>query len=102
MTLKNFEGQNALHRAAYHGELEVIKMLIKRTRLKLGQTDRKGNNSLHLACMGVSLKCARYIVSKVKESKRLLEEVNKEGKKPIDILEEVIEKINNGKESEKL
>ena len=77
-------------------------MLIRRTRLKLSQTDRKGNNSLHLACMGVSLKCAKYIVMKVKESYKLLEEVNKEGKKPIDILEEMIEKINNGKDSEKL
>lgn len=64
--LKNFEGQNALHRAAYNGEIDIIKLLIKHTGLKFSQTDKKGNNCLHLACMGLSLKCARFIILKMK------------------------------------
>ena len=92
--LKNFEGRNALHRACYHGELEVIKILICKSRLKFCQTDKKGNNSLHLACMGLSLRCARFIVFKVQESTKLLDQRNKEGKRPLQILEEMIKKVN--------
>ena len=100
--LKNFEGQTALHRAAYHGKLEVLKYLTIHTRLSLVQTDKKGNNCLHLACMGISVLCARYIVMKVKDSHKIMDERNKEWKTPFGILEEMMEKINTGKKSEKV
>ena len=37
---RNFEGQTALHRAAFYGELEVIQFLLKQTKLKLSQVDK--------------------------------------------------------------
>ena len=63
-----------------------MKLLSEKTRLKFSQTDKKGNNSLHFACMGVSLKCARFIVLKLKEPNKLLMEKNKDGKTPIELL----------------
>ena len=76
-SVKNFEGQTALHRASFYGELSVIRFLLARTKLKLCQTDKHENNSLHMACMGGNLVCIRYILSKVKSPNNLLHAVNK-------------------------
>lgn len=74
---RNFEGQTALHRAAYYGQLDTIKFLLKKTNLKLYQTDRNNNNSLHMACMSCHIVSIRYIINKVKDSNRLKETKNK-------------------------
>ena len=75
--IRNFEGQSALHRAAYNGQLEAIKLLLAKTNLKLYQVDRNNNNALHMACMSANIICVRYMVKKVKEPARLLEAKNK-------------------------
>ncbi len=66
MFVKNFEGQNALHRACFFGEIEAASFLVRKTPLKFGMRDKKGNTSLHWACKGLSFAVARYIIKKVK------------------------------------
>ena len=70
--MKNIEGQTALHRACYFGEIEVVDWLLKNTSLKVGERDRKGNNCLHLACEGVNIALTRYLMKKVRYSEKLL------------------------------
>jgi uncharacterized protein len=94
---RNCEGQSALHRACYFGELKAVELLFGRG-LKAGEKDRKGNNAVHLACMGVSLVVSRYLMRKVKNSSVLLVE-NKEGKRPLDLLMESV-KLVGGRQVE--
>jgi len=64
---RNFEGQTALHRACFYGELCTVKYLVKNTTLRLSTCDKKGNNCVHLAAMGLSVRCMRYIMKKAKD-----------------------------------
>lgn len=100
--VSNFEGQTALHRACYFGELETIKFLLEKTSLRLYQTDKNNNNSLHMACLGCNIICIRYIIKKVKNPKKLLQLQNKEGKKPMNLLQDMIQKIGSYKKMEKV
>lgn len=70
--VKNYEGQTALHRACYFGEIRAVDWLICHTNLKIGEKDKKGNNCVHLACMGAQLAVSRYLMDKMKDSKSLL------------------------------
>ena len=36
------------------------------------QTDKKGNNSLHMACMGINIRMVQYIVKLVKNEEKLM------------------------------
>lgn len=75
--VRNFEGQTALHRASYYGELETVKLLLKKTSLRISQTDRSNNTALHMACMSCHLVCAKYLIKKMKDATFLLQAKNK-------------------------
>jgi ankyrin repeat protein len=93
--VKNFEGQNALHRACYYGELDVVVFLLKNTQIKFGMKDQKGNTSLHLACQGLSFAVARFIVKKVKNWREILLIENKDNNDPFDVMLESMNKIDD-------
>jgi ankyrin repeat protein len=58
-----------------------VDWLLKHTNLKIGQKDKKGNNCVHMACMSGNIAMSRYLMEKLKGSRRLLVE-NYEGKTP--------------------
>ena len=90
--VKNTEGQSALHRACYFGEMAAVEWLLTNTELKVKEKDKKGNNSLHLACEGLNVALSRYLMQKVKNSRDLLVE-NSEDRKPLDVLMATIESV---------
>ena len=59
----------------------AIEWLLDHTSLKIGDIDKKGNNGLHLACLGAQIATTRYLMAKVKKSNQLLVP-NHEGNKP--------------------
>lgn len=59
--------------------------------------DKKGNNGLHLACMGASITASRYIVAKVQNPAHLFIP-NHSGKMPLDLLKEILMKLGEWKE----
>lgn len=94
---RNSDGHTALHRACYYGEMETIDWLLQNTELKIGMLDKKGNNGLHLACMGASITASRYIVAKVQNPSHLFIP-NHSGKMPLDLLHEILVKLGEWKE----
>lgn len=49
--------------------------------MKFNQVDKRGNNSLHFACLGLNIRMTQYIVNLVKNVDKLMTK-NKENKKP--------------------
>jgi hypothetical protein len=70
----------------------AIEWLLDRTGLKIGDIDKKGNNGLHLACMGAQIATTRYMAAKVKKPTQLLVP-NYEGNDPSVLLEETLRKL---------
>lgn len=61
--------------------MAAIEWLLDHTSLKIGDIDKKGNNGLHLACLGAQIATTRYLMAKVKKQSQLLVP-NHEGNKP--------------------
>jgi ankyrin repeat protein len=89
---RNSDGQSALHRACYFGEILAVDWLLSNTQLKVKERDGKGNNSLHVACEGLNITLTRYLMQKVRDSESLLV-ANYEKHTPLDVLAATIESI---------
>lgn len=89
---KNINGHTALHRACYFGEIDAIDWLLDRTSLKIGELDKKGNNGLHLACLGAQIPTTRYLIAKVRNPDHLMTK-NHDGKAPFDLFMETLQRL---------
>lgn len=67
LDVKNFEGQTALHRACFYGQLPTVRYLSKEPSMRFNRCDKRGNNCAHMAAAGMSIRCLRYISRKVKD-----------------------------------
>ena len=94
--MKNIEGQSALHRACYFGEIATVDWLLANTDLKVRERDRRGNNCLHAACEGLNIALSRYLMSKVRMAEEKLLTMNNDGKRPLDVLMLAIEGVQGG------
>ncbi|EAR89739.2 ankyrin domain protein (macronuclear) [Tetrahymena thermophila SB210] len=84
---KNQQGQTAIHRAAFYGEVQVIRSLLKNTKLQLTSRDSRGNTCLHFAAMRLNMTCFRYILKKLGSQKdNELAKKNQEGLTPVQVL----------------
>ncbi|KAL4489904.1 hypothetical protein ABPG72_010803 [Tetrahymena utriculariae] len=84
---KNQQGQTAIHRAAFYGEVQVIRLLLKNTKLLLTSRDSRGNTCLHFAAMRLNMTCFRYILKKLGNQKdNELAKKNQEGLTPVQVL----------------
>ena len=66
--VRNEQGQNGLHLASQHGNIDVVRLLVEVYACNLGIRDYKGRNALHLACLGGHLSIAAYFVRECKLS----------------------------------
>lgn len=72
--------------------MQAIEWLLDHTSLKIGDIDKKGNNGLHLACLGAQIATTRYLMAKVNKPSQLLVP-NNEGDTPNVLLEETLRKL---------
>ena len=66
--VRNEQGQNGLHLASQHGNIDVVRLLVEVYACNPGIRDYKGRNALHLACLGGHLSIAAYFARKCKFS----------------------------------
>ena len=66
--VRNEHGQNGLHLASQHGNIDVVRLLVGVYACDPGIRDYKGRNALHLACLGGHLSIAAYFVRECKLS----------------------------------
>ena len=66
--VRNEQGQNGLHLASQHGNIDVVRLLVEVYACHPGIRDYKGRNALHLACLGGHLSIAAYFARKCKLS----------------------------------
>jgi len=92
--VKSQDGQTGLHRAAFHGNIDVVRYLIKHIKMNPIIPDNKGNIPLHYACMKLNISCIRVLIkaSNLHHSLMLHAE-NKYGVRPIDILLKVLNRV---------
>ena len=64
--IRNKHGQNALHVASLHGNMDVVELLVKVYGCDPEITDHDGCTALHLACMGGSIMVTDYLRRKFK------------------------------------
>jgi ankyrin repeat protein len=65
-SIKGYNKQSAIHRAAYYGESKVIRILKRYTKLRFDQPDKRGNTPFHLAAMGSHFQTIRIMLEFVK------------------------------------
>lgn len=58
----NYDGQSAVHRAAFYGNLQILKFIREETDLSFSSRDNKGNTPAHLAAINFNICCLRYII----------------------------------------
>ena len=61
--IQNEHGQNALHVASLHGNMDIVELLVKVYGCDPETTDHCGRTSLHLACMGGSIMVTDYLIN---------------------------------------
>ena len=66
--IRNEQGQNGLHLASQHGNIDVVRLLVEVYACNPGIRDYKGRNALHLACLGGHLSIAVYFARECKFS----------------------------------
>ena len=66
--VRNEQGQNGLHLASQHGNIDVARLLVEVYACNPGIRDYKGRNALHLACLGGHLTIAAYFIRECKFS----------------------------------
>ena len=97
--LKSRDGQTGLHRAAFYGNVDVVKYLIKDLKMSVMFPDKKGSLPLHFACMKLSFNCIRVLI---KASNKPLHEMlhvqNKFEVKPLDIILKVLNRLREDSE----
>ena len=62
--IQNEFGQNALHVASLHGNMDIVELLVKVYECDPEITDHNGRTALHLACMGGSIMVTEYLMTK--------------------------------------
>ena len=87
------KGQTAMHRACFYGEIEIVRFLMKNTKLSLLTKDRMGNNCFHLAAQHLNITLIRYMLKKSKENTSILQLENGENKSTLSILQELFNTI---------
>jgi len=97
--LKARDGQTGLHRAAFYGNIPIVKYLIKELKMNVMVPDRKGNYPFHSASMKLNISCLRILIkaSNLPPSDAL-HIPNKFGLKPIDILVKACNKLGNNED----
>lgn len=92
--VRSRDGQTGMHRAAFHGNEEVIIYLIKQIKMNTLTLDNQGNLPIHYACMKLNISCIRILIKAGNiPSTQLLNTENKHGVKPIDILLRVLNRV---------
>ena len=59
--IRNESGQNALHTASLHGNMDIVELLVKVYGCNPRITDHDGCTALHMACMGGSIIVTDYL-----------------------------------------
>lgn len=66
--IKGYNKQSAMHRAAFYGEIKVIRLLDKYTKLSLSGVDKRGNTPFHLAAVNSHFQTIRVMIHLVQVS----------------------------------
>lgn len=82
---KNVLGQTVIHRCAYYGELAIIKLISRETRLPLSQKDYNMNRPIHLAAEKCQMCTMRYLIRKTGQNS--LHKQNSQSQTVLDILQ---------------
>jgi len=92
--VRSRDGQTGMHRAAFHGNEEVIIYLIRQIKMNTLTVDNQGNLPIHYACMKLNISCIRILIKAGNiPAVELLNTENKHGVKPIDILLRVLNRV---------
>ena len=65
--ITGYNKQSALHRAAYYGQIKILRLLKKYTKLKFSHADKNGNTPMHLAAMKCHVEAIRVMLEYVSE-----------------------------------
>src|SRR5204863_511979 len=58
---RNYNGDNALHNAAWSGSVEAIRYCIETFRIPAASTDNNGANALHYAALSASVEAVYFV-----------------------------------------
>lgn len=57
-----------MHRACFYGEIEIVRFLLRNTKMSILAKDKMGNSCFHLAARHLNITLIRYMFKKIKKN----------------------------------
>lgn len=93
---RSYDKQTAVHRAAFHGNTKVLKLIYNATTLSLEKKDKRGNTPQHYAAMKFNIQTIRFICDII-GMEHLENDLNNDEESVLDVQRKNLEKVSKRK-----